>query len=481
MPDGAGLFFCRKNHGSGQDIYAAYKKGSGYEVRPLPAPVNTNTHEVPINISFDKSLFVFFGNYGTLPQYKDVLQAGSLGRGDLFYSALREEKFGINVFPPPLNSPDYEGGLCFTADGKAAIFVSDRTGAVGGYFPKSPPNRLFYHGGEDFNTDLWISFKKNDTWSEPVNLGNLNTPFAESNPYLHPDMKTIYFVSDGHAGLGGGDIFVATRLDDTWQNWSEPQNLGKSVNTPEKDGFFTDAYGQFAYIALKNKKPSFGGSDIYRFEIPERFRPKKTVKITGNLLHEGKGTSGKIIVEDLADGKKVSETYADAKTGKFEFELQSGKNYGVFSEKSGFYGESASLSMTDKNNKANLRLETSSIKELIEKQKPLRLVNIFFETNSAELLPESESELRRLADMLRENKNLKIRVEGHTDNTGNANANLVLSERRAQSVADFLIRQGVPEDRVFYKGFGQEYPIADNKTEEGRAKNRRVEFSLKAR
>ncbi len=478
MPNGEGLFFCRKNFVTGQDIYSAIFENGKYDIKRFAEPIHSNTHEVPINISFDKTRFVFFGTYGNLPAYKDLLNAGSLGKGDIFFTFLKDKPLTVNVFPPPINSPDFEGGFCFTADGKAAVFVSDRNGSVGGYCPKSPPNRLFYHGGEDFNTDLWIAFFDNDK-IEVKNLGNLNTPFAESNPYLHPDMKTIYFVSDGHHGIGGGDIFVATRLDDTWQNWSKPQNLGKSVNTPEKDGFFIDAYGQFAYISLKNKKPSFGGADIYRFEIPERFRPLKTIKITGNLLNEGKAVAGKVTVEDLTSGKIVSEMNSDSKTGKFHFELQSGKIYGLFTQKSGFYGESAALKLNENFDNVDIKLETVSVAHIAEKQKSLRLTNIFFETNSSELLHESESELRRLSEMLKSHKHLKIRVEGHTDNTGKENENLVLSEKRAKSVADYLIRLGVPQERVFYKGFGQQYPIADNKNEASRAKNRRVEFSLK--
>ncbi len=227
-----GLYFCRMDLGTGQDVfYSIYENGKYSKAIRLPDGINTNTHEVPQSVSFDGNTLVLFGNYGSLDTYKIELrqQNSKLGNGDLFFAErktkednqdttnnLNSPTWGrIKAFPFPINTPNYEAGLSFSVDGNAVVFSSDREGVIGNYLPKAPKDRLYFHGREEFNIDIFVSEKNPETgeWNEPINLGEtINTQFAETQPFLHPDMKTLYFVSDGHYGIGSGDIFMSKRI-----------------------------------------------------------------------------------------------------------------------------------------------------------------------------------------------------------------------------------------------------------------------------
>ena len=536
-----GLYFCRMDLGTGQDVYYSMFQNSNYtKAVRLPEGVNTDTHEVPQSVSFDGNTLVLFGNYGGLDAYKIELrqQNSQLGNGDLFY-AERNLKQGntisnatwgrIKAFPFPVNTPNYEAGLSFSADGNAVIFSSDRKGVVGEYLPKAPKERLYFHGREEFNIDIFVSEKNQETgeWQEPINLGEvINTPFAETQPFLHPDMKTLYFVSDGHYGLGSGDIFMSKRLNPmSWTEWSEPVNLGKSINTPFLDGFYMGTSGEFAFIVLKNtdtpnenQNNSYKTNyDIYRFEVPERFRPEPVLPptiITGKLVDaNGKGIQTQIFIEDLSTGKNIAKTQSK-KDGSFSVQIagnliknnlsnNSINKIGMYAKEEGYFSTSQNISTNlngQKNNSdntiqnskneqskgggtpnfinTNQNIEIYKISELINNQKTVRLNNLFFDFDSYALQETSLPEIKRLFEILKDNPALKVSIEGHTDNTGKADYNKKLSENRAKSVSEQLISLGIDKSRVSYEGFGSEKPIADNFNEAGRAKNRRVEFRL---
>ncbi|WP_051203259.1 OmpA family protein [Hugenholtzia roseola] len=493
-----GLYFCRYHIGSGQDIFYASIKNDNFETAfALPTTINTKTHEVPQSISFDGNTLVIFGNYENIEDFKLEMKKENptMGNGDLYYIE-KDEQFNwqkIKPFPTPINTPAYEAALTFTADGKAAFFVSDRTGTVGGHFPKAPKNRLYYHGREEFNTDIFVVERNEEGWSEPINLGAIiNTKYAESLPFLHPDMKTLYFISDGQAGLGSGDIFMSKRLNEnSWTEWSEPVNLGKSINTAYLDGFYMGTSGKFAYIVLKNQPNGEGSYDIFKFEVPQRFRPEPVITLTGFIKDENnKPIEADIVWEDLTTGKIVGRVANRKQDGSFRVTMPKDKPFGVYAEKKGLYSTSQNnqnvtfiteinQQKINSNVRENQNITLLSSQYLAEKQKKIQLNNLFFDFDKDSILPTSYPELERLIQFLNENKDLKIRIEGHTDNQGKAEYNLTLSEKRAEKVANYLIKRGIAAHRVFFKGYGSEKPIADNFTPEGRAQNRRVEFSLK--
>lgn len=491
LGEASDLLFCRKNFGTGQDIYLFQNQ----KVKKLNSSINTISHEVPQSISLDGNTLVLFGNYAYLPEYRIEIrqQADKLGKGDLFYSEKQKDNsWGrVRAFPSPINSEEYDFNLTFTAKQQAVFFASDRKQMEEknkNYRPKAPQNQLYFHGREEFNTDIYVS-EWNDTnqiWSEPINLGEIiNTPFAEAMPFLHPDGKTLYFISDGHYGLGSADIFMSKRLNpNSWTQWSEPINLGKSINTTSKDAFYLSNSGKFAYIVRKNHQNQ--SYDIYRFEVPERFRPETTqtlISINGKVQNsEGKGIETIVYWEDLRTGKLEGQIKTNFNDGSFEINLPKGKYYGFYTNKKDHYSSAENIDLTlqnAENQVFNKKIITYSFDEIIKNKKRLKLSNIFFDFDKTNLKKESFPELDRLVKILKSHPNFKVRIEGHTDTVGQKAYNLNLSQKRAKAVADYLILQGCQTEKVLHKGYGDTKPLFDNQTAKNRAKNRRVEFSLR--
>lgn len=474
-----GLYFCRSTEGTGQDVFFSDLRGS---VERLS--LNTRSHEVPQSISPDGTRLVLFGNYGLLPEYRVEMRAFNrdLGRGDLYFVERKGTKWTrIRPFPQPISTAAYEAGLSFVAGKSAVLFASDREKQQ----QKSPDNQLFFHGREDFNLDIWVAEQNEDgSWGEPINLGEqINTPFAESNPILHPDGRTLYFVSDGHPGLGGADLFMARRLDTTsWTSWSEPVNLGKSINSHSDDGFTLDANGEFAYVSLK----ATSSYDIFKFEIPERFQGDKKAQkrrwVNGKIQQTDKRQT-RVRIQRLSTGQAEAETQTDT-SGNFRVRLPAGRKYLVTAkQKDGAFSESGLIDLSQEEAETPLTLspiQAHSTERVVEERESIVLKNIYFHFDSDTLRTISYPEIERLADLLRQETDLKVRIEGHTDSRGDESYNQQLSEQRAKRVADYLMFLGIEEKRVFYIGFGEGKPIASNQTDAGRALNRRVAFSLKA-
>jgi len=160
-----------------------------------------------------------------------------------------------------------------------------------------------------FNNDIYVSFLLPDsTWSEPKSLGKkINLPkYNEMTPYLASDGVTLYFSSDRPGGFGDNDIWMTKRLDDSWQKWSEPENLGEPINTPDWDAFFTlDAGGEYAY--LTNSTDTYGESDIVRVKLLEREKPNPVVLVSGNVFNAKtkEPISASLVYETLPDGEQA--------------------------------------------------------------------------------------------------------------------------------------------------------------------------------
>ncbi|OFY37964.1 MAG: hypothetical protein A2W91_20540 [Bacteroidetes bacterium GWF2_38_335] len=328
--------------------------------------------------------------------------------------------------------------------------------------------------------DLYVSFMKAENqWSKPQNLGiHVNTPQNDYSPFLAADGVTLYFSSSGYPGYGEADIYVTTRQDETWQNWSDPQNLGSIVNSVGADSKYNiPASGEYAYFASENN--SIGKKDIFRIQLPKAVKPKPVVLISGKVLNEktNQPVDAKIIVEELPDGKEVAIARTDPNTGEFKIILPAGKNYGFRAIGLGFFDVNKNIDLSDIDEYTEITEEMMRLNP-IEVGQVVRLNNIFFETAKATLKPESFPELNRCVQFLEDNGNLEIEIAGHTDNVGPDDYNQKLSQDRAQAVADYIILNGVKKERLVVKGYGETRPIAFNTDEEGRSQNRRVEFQV---
>jgi outer membrane protein OmpA-like peptidoglycan-associated protein len=324
--------------------------------------------------------------------------------------------------------------------------------------------------------DLYVSHLKQDGgWTKPKDLGApVNSAFSEGGQFIAPDGVTMYFASDRPGGQGSYDIWVTRRLDDTWLKWSAPENLGPSINTPQAETFLSvDASGKLAFLASGKLMEE----DIYEFALPEAARPKPVAFVRGKVRNQaGAPIGGGIAYERLADGTGAGVANASPADGAYQIALPLGEDYGFLASAPGYFSISEHIDLRAA--RANEVFERNLTLVPMKTREPIRLNNVFFKTNEAVLLPESRRELDRLARLLKENPAMVIEVAGHTDSQADDAFNQKLSEARAKAVVDYLLTAGIAAGRMQSKGYGETRPIAPNATEEGRAMNRRVEFTI---
>lgn len=326
--------------------------------------------------------------------------------------------------------------------------------------------------------DLYVSFLKEDsTWSEPVSMGPvINSAAEESSPYLAADDKTIYFSSKGFSGYGKDDLFISRRLDDSWTNWTVPQNLGPDINSPDDDQFFMiTPSGEYAYYSRGHVNTDL---DIYRLKIPVVYKPAPVILVKGKVINAktNEPITAKIIYEQLDTGVEVGYTNADPTTGEYQILLPAGANYGFLAMKEGFVPLSENIDLQDL--KEYKEIERDLYLVPMEVGVPFRLNNIFFDFDKSVLKKESFPELNRMLELMHENPDMTFEIAGHTDWVGTDEYNFGLSQRRANAVYNYFLKNGIKKERLSPVGYGESRPVATNATDEGRAENRRVELII---
>jgi len=327
--------------------------------------------------------------------------------------------------------------------------------------------------------DLYVSFQQKDnSWSEPRHMGGvINSSDYEGTPFIASDNKTMYFSSRGMSGYGKSDLFLSKRLDDTWLNWSKPENLGSAINSPSWDAFFSiSATGDYAYFASSDDPA--GVSDIFRIALTPEMKPDPVAIISGSILEAQ--TNKPIKANIVADLKKNNETFTEAEfdpeTGEFKLILPLKEIYRITASLKGYFPstEEIDLSAESKfqNIKKNLYLQP------IKAGQQIRLGNTMFMQSSADVVETSYSELDRIASTMKDFPTMEILLEGHTDNQGETLKNVKLSEDRVLQVKKYLLSKGIAAERIQTKAWGPAKPIASNLTEQNRQKNRRVEFTI---
>ncbi len=434
-----------------EDFYVS-KKGDGkwkLSVN-MGSPVNTPGNEGAHCLSPD-GMYVYF----------TACNRDNYRGCDLYYSRRTGERW----LPPVnmgtiVNSDAWDSQPSVSSDGNTIYFLSARAGGFG-------------------KQDIWKTTRdERGYWTAPVNLGfEINTPESELSPFIHPDNRTLYFASEGHPGMGGTDLFYSRIGDDG--KFQPPVNLGFPINTSgDESSLFVNAAGNMAYFA-SNRKDSRGGLDIYAFELYAEARPAAVSYVKGKVTDKASKAILEAAVEviDIASGDVAASSLSDKVTGEFLVCLPSGKDYAFNVSKEGYLFYSDHFSCKDpKAMKDAYHLDIAlSPAKAGEK---IVLKNIFFETNSFDLKPESFAELNKAASFLMKNNNVVIEIAGHTDNVGDDKSNQVLSERRAKSVYDFLIAKKAETAQLTFKGYGESKPVASNDSEAGRAQNRRTEFVI---
>ncbi|NQY68034.1 MAG: OmpA family protein [Flavobacteriales bacterium] len=261
-------------------------------------------------------------------------------------------------------------------------------------------------------------------------------------------------------------------------NWGKPVNLGYPINTSKNENsLLVDAEGRLAYFG-SDRAGGFGGLDIYSFQLSKEVRPNLVTFMKGVVFDkESKVRLGvKFELVDLQTDSMIVESRSDKSNGEFLVPLPSNGNYALNVSAPNYLFYSENFSLKEKQYSEPFLMDVPL--QPIKKGGNVVLKNVFFETDAFNLKAESKIELGKLVEFLEINKNVIIEIRGHTDNVGSASHNKELSTNRAKTVWDYLVTHEIFEDRISYKGYGDEKPIASNDTEEGKAKNRRTEFTI---
>ena len=436
--------------------------GQSYNLGP---PVNTEENEGSVSISTDGQ-FIFFAACNRSKRHTLQGQEGLASpRGvypgcDLYFSRLEGDKWSIpRHLGEVINSREWESTPSLSFDGMTIYFSSTRPGGYGG-------------------SDIWKSYWTPNGFSAPINLGpTINTAGNEQTPFIHPDNQTLYFSSNGRPGMGGFDFYFS-RTDDSG-HWQEAVNLGYPINTNgDEKGLLVNRDGTVAYFSSKDRSEGLGGVDIYQFNLYPEARPQPLSYVKAIVVDDvtGEPLTAKAELLALPNGGTVITTTTNAKTGSFLIVLKGNSNYALNVNKEGYLFHSENFSLAQSGQSDPFVIEVR-LKKLNVNQKVV-LNNVFFDVDSYDLKPESKVELDKLVEFMNEQSSLKIEIGGHTDNTGNATANQLLSENRSKSVQAYLVSKGIDPKRLKSKGYGASQPLESNESEEGRRKNRRTEYRI---
>ena len=325
--------------------------------------------------------------------------------------------------------------------------------------------------------DLYISFRMEDeTWTQPKNLGApVNSAQKDITPFLAADGVSLYFSSERPGGFGSNDVYLTRRLDSTWMHWSKPVNLGYPINTAGWDAYYTvPASGDYAYFV--STLGGYGSSDIFRIKLPSSVKPQPVLLVHGFVSSDSGHVAASIEYRRLSDNKILGTAISHPETGEFTVALPAGEKYALRAERDGYYPISNIVDVTQL---SEYREESMDLRltPLVTGQ-PIRMNNIFFDFDSANLRSESTAELERLVSFMKSHSSVHIRINGHTDLVGTEEYNLRLSQRRAEAVVDYLVAHGVVRDRLEARGFGMSQPLPATGDNVDGSRNRRVEFTI---
>ena len=433
-----------------EDIYISHFENKVWtKPEPISDALNSKNHDANVGMSNDgQTIYVYNSNNGLGEIYKTVLD------GNVWSKPI--------ALPKPINSEFNEKCISISPDKKIIYFVSDRPNGKGGL-------------------DIYfVNVDKDGELGEVHNIGDIiNTPYDEDGVFIHPDGKALYFSSKGHNTMGGYDIFKSVK--DTNGLWSKPINLGQPINSADDDVFlFVSADGKTGYFSSV-KEGGLGEKDIYKISFSEGdagVNNSKLLVVKGEIIDNvtKKPIEAEIVIMDNKKKEEVAKFKSNKETGGFIVSLPAGKDYAltVVSKDYLFYSENFNL--IDSTSFLEIALKMEMNKLAVNSTAVLR--NIFFDYGKSTLKTESTVEIDRVYQMMKENPQITIEISGHTDNVSSKKFNMVLSQKRANSVANYLIQKGINRKRFVTKGYAFSKPIADNKTKEGRRRNRRVEFKI---
>ncbi len=451
-------------HGVGmqEDIFVATAETPDHWTygKSISKNINTIYNEGAPTFSADGKYVILVGcEAGDQGDFEYGANRKGLGSCDLFVS----EKIGSNWTKPsnlgtPINSWHFESQPSFSSDGKTLYFIR-------GVRNKQTGEKM---------QDIYVSEITANGWSKPQMLPEyINSPGREESVQIHPDGQTLYFSSDGHTGMGGLDIYMCRMQADG--TWSKPINLGYPINTHmDENSLLVSSKGDVAYFA-SDREGGYGDLDLYRFELPKQYQPIKTTYMKGFVYDSitKKPLAADFQLFDLKTGQLYKRAIANSGNGAFLVAIPTNKDFGLIAEHQGYlyYSKNYSLDQLEKTDDGFIvNVPMQPLKTGVE----IVLENVFFDVAKWDLKPESIAELNKLKDFLTNNPTVRIELGGHTDSDGDADDNLTLSNNRAKSVKEWLVKNGIDASRLEHKGYGETEPIRPNDTPENKALNRRT-------
>jgi len=444
------FLFMRRINFKREDFYSStLRKNKFSKATSLPDELNMEEKKGSMSLTQDLNTLYYAADYNEK----------GFGRYDIYKVAKTKKgwsepkNLGKNI-----NTDYWESAPSIAPDNQALYFSSNRPGGYGGI-------------------DIYVTYKnEKGFWEEALNMGpTINTAADEQAPFIHADNKTLYFSSNGWPGFGGSDLFVIRKKIDG--NWSSPMNLGYPINTFDNEGSIAVAGNGFEGYIASDRADSRGSLDIYKVILAPNTRPNKTFYVNGFIVDAvtKKPIAGELVLINTNEETNTMKIKVDS-NGHFILGLPYLDSIGIRVNSEGHEFASTILSLENINSLSNstLHFYLAPIVKTFTKN----FNNIFFEINKAKLNKQSYVELDALTTYLQSEPTALILIEGHTDNKGDSVQNKLLSLKRANTIATYLISKGIESDRIKTIGLGGTQPISDNTTEEGRIKNRRTSFTI---
>ena len=508
-PDGKTMYFTRKNHvgNSGtimnDDVWISTYGGSKWSTAVNPGgPINNDANNYVVGISDNGELLTLANTY-------HPIEASRIGISQTWKSSYGSWVFPKNLITPGIITHNLYAEYFMNSNRTVLLLALERADSYG-------------------MKDIYVSFSDNQIeWSDPVNLGNdINTASMEMAPFLAPDGKTMFFSTNGLPGYGDQDVYVSTRLDSTWRNWTKPENIGTLVNTKGFEAYFTiPDTADFAYFSSTGS--NMLNADIYRIPLKEIKEIEDSVvaeMLETKLGSDSLGISASdptaetdvIFFEEdvyvptkeelnviLTNEILLWGTIYDATTdipinadltfllndydsdpvalstlnNTYRLKVTDSVNYKVTIIREGYLPLETNINIED--------FRMQKVKRIDFRLTPLRkgekiiLDNLYFDAKKSIIKPESFEELNRLYDFLKANPGTTIEIGGHTNGLCSETYCEKLSLNRANAVREYLINKGIVGQRITTFGYGSKQPIDTNSTPEGRKRNQRVEITFK--
>lgn len=439
-----------------EDFFMAELDSLEWDAKPMDE-VNTMENEGAQTLSADSKIMFFTACNRT----------DGFGSCDIFFSRFINGKWTEpRNAGEPLNTRSWEAQPSLSSDNQFLYFSSNRPGGKG----KKDIWRIEFFG---------FSESGNPKWGKPENLEAINTVGDEISPFIHANNRNFYFASDTHIGMGGLDLYSC--LIDEDGTISELKNMGYPINTYKDDmGLTISSIGNIAYFSSARETDK--GLDIFSFNLDRGLQPQPVtyVKATVRNKKTQQPIAANIELVNLNSMNGKSQIQRADENGEVMLALPLRRNYAFNVSEDGYLFYSQSMQLANENNITDPIFLDIDL-EPIEVGAQMELYNIYYETDSFRILPQSKPELNKLVDFLANNRGLKVEIQGHTDSSGNPESNMELSKRRAKSVVDYLVENNISVSRLEFDGYGDTKPIASNETSEGRRQNRRTTIKITAK